>query len=146
MSIYFFKIKMMDILDNNNKYLISITFYGNMLCAMIIWSFTFTLFYMIYFNLFVSRKSMMVNTLLYQFLNFESYLIGLYLFLNYNMILYNIIILIEILMIAFASFRLFNIDYDGLFLLMCENIILAITILIAVIFSDLCEPKIIEIY
>lgn len=137
---------MMDILDNDNKYLISITFYGNMLFSMIIWSFIFTLFYMIGYNLFVSQKSMMLNTFLYQFLNFEAYLFGLYLFLNYNIVVYNIIMLIEIIMIASVSFKLFKIDYDGLLLLICENILIAVTILIAIIFSDLCEPRIIGLY
>lgn len=137
---------MIDIFRDDNTYLINITFYGNMLFSMIIWSLTFTLFYMIYFNLCVSKKSIITNTLLYQFFNFLSYLIGLYLFLNYNILLYNIIILFEIMMITIGSLKLFRVDYDGLLLLICENIVIAITILIAVIFSDLCEPKLIELY
>ncbi len=136
----------MDFLRDDNTYLINITFYGNMLFSMIVWSLAFTLFYMIYFNLFVSKKSITTNTLLYQFLNFESYLIGLYLFLNYNIVLYNIIILIEIAMITAGALKLFKIDYDGLLLLIIENIVIAVTILIAVIFSDLCEPRIIQLY
>ncbi len=136
----------MDFLRDDNTYLINITFYGNMLFSMIVWSLAFTLFYMIYFNLIVSKKSITTNTLLYQFLNFESYLIGLYLFLNYNILLYNIIILIEIIMITAGSLKLFKIDYDGLLLLIIENIVIAVTILIAVIFSDLCEPRIIQLY
>jgi hypothetical protein len=133
---------------NDNKYLINITFYGNMLFSMITWSFTFTLFYMIYLNVFLIRRNRnnYDYKLLYQFLNFGSYLIGLYLFLHFNILLYNLIIICELLLITLFSLKLFNFDYDGLLLLICENIVIAITILLAVIFSNLCNPKLIELY